>query len=204
MVEGLAKDTSGRSRENFERCDGCTGAFGGSPITSTQIGLTLWVCNAFSSRRWSLMASEGSDDASAFRCFLYEFLNFSISSEYWSLMKVANVRALLLLLHRNDPLCQTDDQTLLRTGLCFSPWLWKLERWLYWYILGSIQTQSKALPQKNMLICPRFLSKNQKWRLQWGMYNGKKWGKFLDDLKSSRATFICIALYTIQIVLEQG
>ncbi len=109
MVEGLAKDTSGWSRENVERCDGCPDAFGGSPITSTQIGEILWVCNAFSSRRWSLMASEGSDDASAFRCFLFEFLNFSISSDYWSLMKVANVRALLRLLHRNDPLCQTDD-----------------------------------------------------------------------------------------------
>ncbi len=36
------------------------------------------------------------------------------------------------------------------------------------------------------------------------MYNGKKWGKVLDDLKSSQATFICIALYTIQIVLDQG
>lgn len=96
MVEGLAKDTSGWSRENVERCDGCPGSFGGSPITCTQIGVTLWVCNAFSSRRWSLIASEGSDDASAFRCFLDEFLTFSVSSEYWSLMKVANVRALLL------------------------------------------------------------------------------------------------------------
>lgn len=135
MVEGLAKDTFGRSRETVDRCNGLTGAFGGSPITSTQNGVTLWVCNAFSSHRWSLMASEGSDDASAFRCFLYEFLNFSISSKYWSLMKLNECESsVTAFAHVWEPACVS------------SPWLWKLDDGFtdLKHIVGSIQTQSKT------------------------------------------------------------